>query len=206
MALLKKYFNNTRKPEGRLGRIMVNGMNGASHAALANWGIKFINIGKSDITLDCGCGGGANVKRLLEMCDKSYGIDYSEVSVAKSKEINAKEIEQGRCDIYQSDVRSLPFDEEHFDLVTAFETIYFWQELDKAFSEIYRVLKKGGAFAITNESTGEDKTSVKFAQIIDGMNLYIGQELKQRLEKAGFNNIEIHQHENKPWLNVIARK
>ena len=206
MNLLSKIFGNTRKPEGFFGKMMVNGMNGNSHAALAEWGFGFINISKNDTALDCGCGGGANVKRLLAKCDKAYGIDYSEVSVTKSKEVNAEAIKNNRCEIHQCDVRSLPFDNDSFNIVTAFETVYFWQDIEKAFAEIYRVLRSGGTFAITNESTGTDETSVKFSKIIDGMNLYTGEDLKNLLEKAGFTDIEIHAHSSKPWLNVSARK
>lgn len=206
MGIMKKFFNNTRKPEGFLGKVMVNGMNFGGHTALAEWGFGFISVDANDCALDCGCGGGANVKRLLEKCSTAYGIDYSEVSVAKSKEVNAEAIRNNRCEIYQCDVCSLPFDNGAFNVVTAFETIYFWQEIDKAFAEIYRVLRNGGTFAITNESTGTDKTSVKFSHIIDGMNLYTGEKIKVLLEKAGFTDIEIHQHGTKPWLNVTARK
>lgn len=76
MNLMSKFFNNTRKPEGFLGKMMVNGMNGGGHAALAEWGLSFVIISKNDSVLDCGCGGGANVKRLLAKCDNAYGIDY----------------------------------------------------------------------------------------------------------------------------------
>ena len=206
MGLMAKFFNNTRKPEGFLGKMMVNGMNGGGHAALAEWGLGFVNIGKNDYALDCGCGGGANVKRLLAKCDKAYGIDYSEISVAKSKALNAEAIESKRCEIHRCDVCNLPFGNDSFNVVSAFETVYFWQDIEKAFAEIYRVLRSDGIFAITNESTGTDKTSVKFSEIIDGMNLYTGEDLKALLEKAGFINIEIHQHGTKPWLNVTARK
>lgn len=206
MEIMKKFFNNTRKPEGALGKMMVNGMNSGGHTALAEWGFGFIDVDANDCALDCGCGGGANVKRLLERCSTAYGIDYSEISVAKSKEVNADAIRNKRCEIHQCDVRSLPFDNDSFNVVTAFETIYFWQDIDKAFAEIYRVLRNGGTFAITNESTGTDKTSVKFSQIIDGMNLYTGEKIKALLENAGFTDIEIHQHDSKPWLNVTARK
>jgi len=171
MDLMSKFFNNTRKPEGFLGKVMVNGMNGGGHAALAEWGLSFVNISKNDSALDCGCGGGANVKRLLAKCDTAYGIDYSEISVAKSKEVNAEAIKNNRCEIHQCDVRSLPFDNDSFNVVTAFETVYFWKDIEKAFAEIFRVLRNGGTFAITNESTGTDKTSVKFSEIIDGMNI-----------------------------------
>ncbi|MCR5150149.1 MAG: class I SAM-dependent methyltransferase [Clostridiales bacterium] len=206
MNLMSKFFGNTRKPEGFLGKMMVNGMNGNSHAALAEWGFAFIDIVKTDAALDCGCGGGANVKRLLSKCDKAYGIDYSEVSVAKSKEVNAEAISKNRCEIHQCDVCNLPFGNDSFNVVTAFETVYFWQDMEKAFSEIYRVLRNGGVFAITNESTGTDETAVKFSKIIDGMSLYTGEDLKALLENAGFTDIEIHLHGSKPWLNVTAGK
>ena len=206
MGFMKSFFSQTKKPEGFLGKVMVNGMNGGGHASLAEWGFGFIKNEKAARSLDCGCGGGANVKRLLERSEKAYGIDYSDISVAKAKEFNARAIENGRCEILQSDVRSLPFEDGSFDIITAFETIYFWQEIDKVFSEIHRVLKSGGIFAITNESTGTDKTSVKFSKIIDGMNLYTGEKLKTLLEGAGFTDIEIHSHPDKPWLNVTAKK
>lgn len=206
MGIMKKFFSQTKKPEGFLGKMMVNGMNGASHSALADWGFGFIKKEKAARSLDCGCGGGANVKRLLERSEKAYGVDYSEVSVQKSRQTNACAIRSGRCKILQADVCSLPFENDSFDIVTAFETVYFWQNIGKAFSDIYRVLKIGGVFAITNESTGTDKTSVKFSQIIDGMQLYTGEDLKALLEKAGFAEIEIHRHPEKPWLNVTAKK
>ena len=206
MGIMKKFFSQTKKPEGFLGKMMVNGMNGSSHGALAQWGFDFIGSKNLRCALDCGCGGGANVKRLLERCDKAYGIDYSEISVAKSKELNSAAIRNRRCEIFHGDVCSLPFENGSFDIVTAFETVYFWQNIEKAFSEVYRVLKNGGIFAITNESTGTDKTSVKFSKIIDGMNLYTGEKLKSMLENAGFTGVEINCHPSKPWLNVTAKK
>ena len=206
MGLLKSFFSQTKKPEGFLGRIMVNGMNGGGHASLAEWGFGFIGSEKAACSLDCGCGGGANVNRLLERSDTVYGLDYSDVSVAKAKEFNADAICKNRCMILQGDVCSLPFADNSFDIVTAFETVYFWQDIEKAFSEVYRALKSGGVFAITNESTGTDKTSVKFSKIIEGMNLYTGEMLKNLLEGAGFTGVEIHSHPDKPWLNVTAVK
>jgi len=206
MGIMKKFFSQTKKPEGFLGKIMVNGMNSGGHSSLAEWGFGFIGNIKAEASLDCGCGGGANVRRLLERSDKAYGIDYSEISVAKSRETNVEAIRRGKCEILQGDVCCLPFENNSFDIVTAFETVYFWQNIENAFSEIYRVLKSGGIFAITNESTGTDKTSVKFSQIIDGMNLYTGEKLKSLLEKSGFISIEIHTHADKPWLNVTAKK
>ena len=49
----------------------------------------------------------------------------------------------------------LPFGAEQFEVVTAFETVYFWPELAQNFREVYRVLKPGGIFFICNEANGE---------------------------------------------------
>ena len=65
MGLLSKIFSNTRKPEGFFGRLMVAGMNGGSHAAMAKWGLEIIDIPQTGEILDIGCGGGANIARLL---------------------------------------------------------------------------------------------------------------------------------------------
>ena len=41
MGLFRKYVNQTRKPEGFLGKMMVNGMNGG-YAKMADWGMAHL--------------------------------------------------------------------------------------------------------------------------------------------------------------------
>ena len=59
----------------------------------AQWGLQFLELALDAKVLDCGCGG-ANMKRLLKKCPQGIvkGIDYSPVSVEKSKKLNAKTI------------------------------------------------------------------------------------------------------------------
>ena len=59
------FFENTRKPEGFGGKIMVAMMN-VGHSAVARWGLQFLELAPDAKVLDCGCGGGANMKRLLK--------------------------------------------------------------------------------------------------------------------------------------------
>ena len=40
MGIFLKFINQTRKPKGFLGKMMVNGMNKGGHVKLANWGMK----------------------------------------------------------------------------------------------------------------------------------------------------------------------
>ena len=139
------FFQNTCKPEGIGGKIMVNMMN-AGHSSMAEWGFTHIEIRNDYRCLDIGCGGGANVKKLLVKTPygKVIGIDYSEVSVIKSSKINKAEIENKHCEILQGNVMKLPFRKETFDIITAFETIYFWPDINEAFKQVYRVLKVSG--------------------------------------------------------------
>lgn len=54
MNLLSKIFSNTRKPEGFFGKMMVNGMNGGGHAAMANWALSSLQINEDSRILDIG--------------------------------------------------------------------------------------------------------------------------------------------------------
>ena len=133
------------------------------------------------------------------------GIDYSEVSVEKSRKVNAKAIRDGRCEVLQANVMELPFEPESFDLVTAFETIYFWPDLLQSFREVYRVLKTGGTVFICNESNGDTNKDDKWIEKIGGMTIYNGDQIKAVLEQAGFSGIRIEKND-KGWICVSAEK
>ncbi len=208
MSLLSKIFSNTRKPEGFWGRMMVNGMNSGSHAALASWGLDFANVPADGDILDIGCGGGANLERLMKrsLRCKVTGVDYSPVSVEKSRKFNADAISKGRCKVLEANVESLPFEENTFALVSAFETVYFWPNIEKNFAEVRRVIVPGGRLLIVNEDDGLSGNNDKWEKIIEGMHTYTPDELKKHLTAAGFRNIVIQREETKHWLAVTADK
>jgi len=200
------FFENTRKPSGFGGKVMVSMMN-LGHSALADWGLQFLMVNRNAEVLDCGCGGGANLAKLLKKCPGGHavGIDYSEVSVEKARKVNDKAIEAGRCEVLQASVMKLPFEKERFELVTAFETVYFWPSLPQSFREVWRVMKPGGTFFICNECSGDTDRDDKWTEIIDGMTIYRDVQLKEMLEQAGFRDICIHKN-SKGWLCITSRK
>ena len=199
------FFENTRKPVGFGGKIMVAMMN-VGHSAVARWGLQFLNAAPDAKVLDCGCGGGANIKRLLKKCPQGIvkGIDYSSVSVEKSKKVNKTAIAEGRCAVFQGSVEHMNFTDASFDVVTAFETVYFWPDLPQCFREVCRVLKPDGTFLICNESSGDTDKDEKWTEIIGGMTIYKDVELKAYLEQVGFYEVQIHK--KKSWLCITARK
>lgn len=200
------FFQNTCKPKGIGGKIMVNIMN-IGHSSMAKWGFTHIDIKNNSICLDIGCGGGANVKRLLDKvpCGKVTGIDYSEVSVIKSEKTNKAGTRNRRCEILQANVMDLPFGNDVFDLITAFETIYFWLDILEAFKQVHRVLKPNGTFMICNEVNGENPKDENWTKIIDGMKIYNSEQIRNALESVSFIDIKIAKNK-KNWLCVICKK
>ena len=200
------FFQNTRKPEGVGGKIMLNMMN-VGHSGMAEWGFRHIDVHDGDACLDIGCGGGANVKRLLEKsgCGRVIGLDYSEVSVEKSRKVNQMAIEAGSCEILQGDVMQLPFGNAAFDVITAFETIYFWPDIDKAFAQVYSALKPGGTFMICNEVSGEKAGDKKWTDIVQGMRIYAPDVIADALTSAGFSGVKTDKN-SKDWVCFTCRK
>ena len=207
MGLMKKFFSQTRKPEGTLGKMMLKGMN-SGHAKLADWGFSHLPALSPKQAADLGCGAGRNAGELLKNYPqaKVTAMDYSALSVQKAKEYNQAMIEAGRCRVIQGDVSKMSLEADRFDLVTAFETIYFWPGLEKCFSQVAEILKKGGYFLICCESDGTDQTSKKFESIIDGMRCYTPAEITVALKAAGFTTVKSDHHPSKPWITVIAQK
>ena len=207
MGLLKKFFAQTRKPNGVLGKMMINGMN-KGHAKVADWGLSHLQTIAPSEMLEVGCGGGRNARALMKKYPsaKMTAIDYSEVSVGKANEYNAEEIKNGRCKVQQGNVSALALPEEKFDLATAFETIYFWPGLEKCFAQVVKVLKPGGVFMIVNESDGTDEASLKYEKMIEGMKCHTIEEIETALRTAGFSKVGSDHHKSKPWITVIAKK
>ena len=207
MALLKKFFNQTRKPEGFLGKLMLSTMN-SGHAKLADWGLSHLPALSVSAAVDLGGGGGRNVGALLKKYKAAHvtGIDYSALCVEKAKKTNRAMIAAGRCAIKQGDVSDLHLPAASFDLATAFETVYFWPGLERCFAQAAKVLKNGGYFLICNESDGADPTSVKFEKIVDGMKNYTPQQIEAALKAAGFSEVKSDHHPSKPWIAVLAKK
>jgi ubiquinone/menaquinone biosynthesis C-methylase UbiE len=184
-------FKNARNPQGELGEELLGRMN-EFHENLAQWGIKHLDISKSDIILDIGCGGGVNVKRFLNMTEnRVYGVDYSQLAVEKSIELNQNAIDECRCEIIHGSVSDLPFKDSAFDIATAFETVYFWPDFAEDLKEVRRVLKDNGILLICNEAIPkkDDERQKELIKLLD-MKIYSQEELTQYLYDAGFSKVK----------------
>ena len=201
--LLNKVLQNTSCPKGFWGRMILRGMN-CFHTSLANRGMKQVEWQPNWTVLDIGCGGGANLKCLLNLCPKGnvYGIDLSEESVSFAQKYNAKDLDK-RCFIRQGNVCSLPYEDDFFDVATAFETVYFWSPITMALAEVARVLRKGGYFLISLEVSNPEIGEM-WTKRITGMVVYTADDLKRLLLEAGFSSVKTNH--KKDELHIIAHK
>lgn len=170
-----------------------------AHTGMNKWAFEKLKVREDSIMLDIGCGGGKTINILSKINDyeKIYGIDYSEQAVKDSIKSNIKDVETGKVSILKANVTDIPFTEGFFDIITAFQTYYFWGDLENGVEETFRVLKQGGCFMIIAE----------VYKINYHMNSYkTKEEMEQLLISTGFHTINFYENKTKGWLCVKGIK
>jgi ubiquinone/menaquinone biosynthesis C-methylase UbiE len=158
MGFTEKFVGQCRKPHGVLGRLVGRAMN-AGHARVRRWCFGYVPSKSHVAVLDVGCGGGGALRDMASYFPsaKLYGIEYSEDMVFLAKKVNMNLVEKGWKKISQGSISSLPFADNSFDLVTAFESYCFWPDLHRDLHEVRRVLKPGGTLLLVNEVYENEK-------------------------------------------------
>ena len=198
-----KKIDQCMKPHGEEGIETIKNMN-ENHREISEFAFKCINVGENDRILDIGCGGGVNIEKFLELTKNNVdGLDYSEVSVGETIKRNES---SGRCEVFKANVCDMPIEDETYDFITAFETIYFWPEIQETFKEVSRITKENGQFMIAQGTDGNHPDDEKWLATVEGMNIYTAPELEKFLLNAGFSSVKSHIKENDYILVVIAQK
>ena len=180
------FTDNFGHPKGMLGRLMLVSMD-KEHLPMALWGFdQFDMPSKADI-LDIGCGGGYNIRRMLSMCPEGrmIGYDISEESVRKARKVNKGE---KRVEIIKGSVADMPFPNGTFDLVTAFETVFFWPDTEKNIKEVFRIVKPGGMFVVINNYGNAE---IDWEKKVPCMKRYKAEQISEFMEAAGFLDVTV---------------
>ena len=205
----KELIVNARKPVGELGHQILDRMN-ESHERMAQWGVSHFDIKEDDLILDIGCGGGKNLERFSAQITtgKVVGLDYSEVSVEKSIQLNEKSVDEGKVEVIQGSVSEMPFEDNTFDIVTGFETIYFWPDFINDLKEVNRVLKKDGLLFFCNEAVYREGEMEKYDDLIEllDMKIYSEDVLEESLQKTGFKDFKAYIDDENDWICITAKK
>lgn len=200
-----RFLQNMKCPESNsYGRAQLRGMNNR-YSLLSTWGLSHVFFQRKRLVLDVGCGGGKNLKRLLNQSKNinAIGVDQSSESVKTSTRKNRRAVKSGRLQVVQGSVEALPFASNLFDLVTAIESVHYWN-IEKGVSEVYRTLKKGGQLLIVNETQSSDGLDKYLAEV--GFKVYTAKQLENFLKQTGFKKIRTDVNENGKWIAVVAEK
>lgn len=109
---------------------------------------------------DIGGGYGRLANEYLKRAHKVYIFDYSKTELKQAKEVYGDKIETKAGDIYK-----LPFKDNELDGLMMVRVTHHLKNMDKAMSELYRVLKPGGVAVI---EVANKRTLPKMARYVMG--------------------------------------
>ena len=201
--------NHFRYPRGKLGRYLARQMN-LAHESLTLWGLSKLEIASDSVILDVGCGGGKTVNKLAYLVPRGrvFGIDISHDMVEFSRNVNKKLIVQNRVQIVEGSVEKMSFPDGFFDLVTAFETYYFWPNFVETLKEIRRVLKSNGRLLLVSEMVKDGVYEVENAKLIRKAHVHLIplRVIQNMMLSIGFVDIQVFVENNSTWNAVLAKK
>lgn len=104
------------------------------------------------------------------------GVTICKYQVARAKEHIKREGLEDRCRVIEGNFLDLPFEDGTFDAVYGIEATCHAPKLEQVYSEVYRVLKPGGRFAVYewvktkkyNDDDPEDVQLIKDINIGNG--------------------------------------
>ncbi|OXA79900.1 demethylmenaquinone methyltransferase [Flavobacterium aquidurense] len=123
--------------------------------------LKIVSDTNPKIILDIATGtGDLAILMAQTRAEKIIGLDIS----AGMLEVGKKKVEDKNLssiiDLVLGDSENIPFEDNYFDAITVGFGVRNFENLEKGFSEILRVLKPGGVFVIL-ETSVPDKTPYK---------------------------------------------
>lgn len=128
---------------------------------------RFVGVGNpfairrpraGESVLDVGCGVGLDVLvagLLVGSSGRAVGIDLTPEMVELPRQL-ASAHPSGNVEIVVANVETLPFPDASFDSVISNAALNLVPDKDRAFDEIHRVLKPGGAFVVADLIALED--------------------------------------------------
>ena len=158
---------------------------------------EYAGIKKGDTVVDLGSGAGNDVfiaRAIVEDEGKVIGLDMTEEMIEKANKNNEK-LGYDNVEFKFGDIEAMPFENDLADVVVSNCVLNLVPDKQKAFSEIYRILKPGAHFCVSDIvlkgelPTGLKKSAEMYAGCVAGA--LQQDEYLSIIRETGFTSIEI---------------
>lgn len=158
---------------------------------------EFARIREGHTVLDLGSGAGNDVfiaRRLAGESGRVIGLDMTEAMIAQARANNRK-LGYQNVEFVLGDIEDMPLESNTIDVAISNCVMNLAPDKDKAYAEVYRVLRPGGHFSISDiVLQGElpprlQEAAVLYAGCVAGAMQKAG--YLAVIERAGFTNIQI---------------
>jgi arsenite methyltransferase len=158
---------------------------------------EYAAIKSGDTVVDLGSGAGNDcfiARRETGPDGKVIGIDFTEAMIAKARE-NADKLGYNNVEFRQGDIENMPLGGNQADVVISNCVLNLVPNKERAFGEIYRILKPGGHFTVS-DIVLQSALPEKLQEVAE---LYAGcvsgaiqmQDYLQIIQHAGFEHVQI---------------
>ncbi|NQU34760.1 MAG: arsenite methyltransferase [Bacteroidetes bacterium] len=169
----------------------------------------FANIKKGDSVLDLGSGAGNDcfiARAIVGEKGKVTGLDFTEEMIKKAV-VNNNKLGYKNVEFIRGDIEDMPLENDSYDVVVSNCVLNLVPNKQKAFDEIYRVIKPGGHFCISDVVIqGELPEKLKqdaemYAGCVSGA--INKSEYLKIIEDSGFKGVVIHKEKEIQIPNTI---
>jgi arsenite methyltransferase len=158
---------------------------------------EFAKIKEGDTVIDLGSGAGNDAfvaRKLTGEKGKVIGIDFTEAMIARARD-NAEKLGLNNVEFRLGDIDDMPVTANKADVIVSNCVLNLVPNKHKVFGEVFRVLKPGGHFSIS-DIVLEGALPAKWKEVAE---LYAGcvsgaiqkSEYLGIIEEAGFKNITL---------------
>ncbi len=163
---------------------------------------EFAKIKKGDVVIDLGSGAGNDcfiARHETGPEGKVIGVDFTEPMIARAR-LNAEKLHYHNVEFRQGDIEALPVSDNTADVVVSNCVLNLVPNKQKAYDEVYRTLKPGGHFSISDVVIDGQlpekllQTAEMYAGCISGA--MPKSEYMSTIANSGFKNVVIQKQKS----------
>jgi arsenite methyltransferase len=159
--------------------------------------VNYSEVREGEICVDLGSGRGTDAIRLAETVGSGgrvYGIDISDGMIQKARD-TASRLEVSNVEFIQSTLEKINLEDNCADLIISNCTINHSSDKQKVWNEVFRILKKGGRFVVSDiYALGQVPVEYRIDPVAIS-ECWAGSvtrnEYLEQLRRAGFSEIKI---------------